>query len=88
MVEMWPRPRAVLFWVHLTIGVAAGLPILVMCTTGALLTYQIQLQAWIDHWGIQSRPALPGAQALTIEDLIAIMHSNRGADPRSITVFR
>ena len=85
---MWPRLRTVLFWVHLTIGVAAGLPILVMCTTGALLTYQIQLQAWIDHWGIQSRPALPGAQALTIEDLIAITQRNRGADPKSFTVFR
>jgi uncharacterized iron-regulated membrane protein len=85
---MWPRLRTVLFWVHLTIGVAAGLPILVMCTTGALLTYQIQLQAWIDHWGIQSRPALPGAQALTIEDLIAITHRNRGVNPRSFTVFR
>ncbi len=88
MVNMWPRLRTLLFWVHLMIGVAAGLPILVMCITGTLLTYQIQLQAWIDHWGIQSRPALPGAQALTVEDLIAITHKDRGADPRSITVFR
>jgi len=50
MVEMWPRLRTVLFWVRLTIGVAAGLPILVMCTTGALRTYQIQRQ--------QLRPAI------------------------------
>lgn len=67
---------------------AAGLPILVMCVTGTLLTYQIQLQAWIDHLAIQSRPALPGAQALTLEDLIAITHKNRGADPITISVFR
>ena len=88
MIEVWPGLRTVLFWAHLTIGVAAGLPILVMCTTGALLTYQVQLQAWIDHLAIQSRPALPGAQALTLEDLIAITHKNRGADPITITVFR
>ena len=88
MIEVWPRLRTVLFWAHLTIGVAAGLPILVMCVTGALLTYQIQLQAWIDHLAIQSRPALPGARALTLEDLIAITHKNRGADPITITVFR
>lgn len=88
MIEVWPRLRTVLFWAHLTIGVAAGLPILVMCVTGTLLTYQIQLQAWIDHLAIQSRPALPGAQALTLEDLIAITHQNRGADPITITVFR
>src|SRR5215467_7436135 len=85
---MWPRLRTVLFWAHLTIGLAAGLPILVMCVTGTLLTYQIQLQAWIDHRGIQSGPTLPGANALTVEDLIAITRRNLGAEPKWITVFR
>jgi uncharacterized iron-regulated membrane protein len=88
MIEMWPRLRTVLFWAHLTIGVAAGLPILVMCVTGTLLTYQIQLQAWIDHLAIHSRPTFPGTQALSLEDLMAITHRNRGVDPITITVFR
>src|SRR5215467_13900677 len=52
-----------------------------------LLTYEIQLQAWIDHLAIQSRPIF-GAQALTFKDLIASTHRNPAADPTTITVFR
>jgi len=46
---------------RLTIGLTVALPILIMCITGTLLTHQSQIQAWIDHRGLQSHPPKPGA---------------------------
>lgn len=40
------RIRRILFWAHLSCGVAAGVLILVMSATGVLLTYEKQLVAW------------------------------------------
>lgn len=41
--------RRVLFWTHLTLGLAAGLVILVMCVTGVALTYEKQVLEWADR---------------------------------------
>ncbi len=41
--------RTVLFWCHLVAGVTAGLVILMMSITGALLTYQRQIVAWAER---------------------------------------
>src|SRR5690242_7247414 len=40
--------RTVLFWCHLAAGVIAGVVILIMCVTGALLAFEKQLVAWAD----------------------------------------
>jgi uncharacterized iron-regulated membrane protein len=40
--------RTVLFWVHLSAGLAAGIVILIMSVTGVALTYQRQMQWWAD----------------------------------------
>ena len=40
--------RKVLFWLHLSAGVLAGLIILMMSVTGVLMTYERQLQSWED----------------------------------------
>ncbi len=64
------RLRTVLFWMHLTCGVAAGLVILMMCVTGALLTYQRQITAWADMRGYHSEPPA-GAAALSPDELVA-----------------
>jgi hypothetical protein len=37
--------RTLIFWPHLIVGVSAGMAILLMCVTGALLTYERQLIA-------------------------------------------
>ena len=47
--------RKVLFWLHLSAGVLAGLIILMMSVTGVLLTYERQLQVWEDGPYITNR---------------------------------
>ena len=46
--------RKVLFWCHLAAGVTAGVVILIMSVTGALLTYEKQIIAWADtrHYAV------------------------------------
>jgi uncharacterized iron-regulated membrane protein len=62
--------RTLIFWPHLIAGVSAGVVILVMCVTGALLTYERQLIAWSDSH-FRSVPPSPGAARLPLETLLA-----------------
>jgi uncharacterized iron-regulated membrane protein len=41
--------RKVLFWMHLTAGIFAGIVVFIMSITGVLLTYEKQLLAWADR---------------------------------------
>ncbi len=59
--------RKLFFWFHLTIALVAGLVILVMCVTGALLTYERQLVAWTER-DFRSSPAA-GRAALSVAEL-------------------
>ena len=68
--------RRIVFWTHLTIGLTAGLIVLIMSVTGVLLTYEKQILAWAD------RPAgivPPSADAvpLTVESLLARVKAAR-----------
>lgn len=62
--------RKVLFWLHLTVGLAAGILILVMCVTGVLLTFERQMTDWADRHNARVAPQ-PGAVRLPVSDLIA-----------------
>jgi uncharacterized iron-regulated membrane protein len=62
--------RTLIFWPHLVAGVSAGVVILLMCVTGALLTYERQLIAWSDSH-LRSVPPGPGAARLPLETLLA-----------------
>ncbi|MFN7917617.1 MAG: PepSY-associated TM helix domain-containing protein [Vicinamibacterales bacterium] len=65
------RPiRTALFWIHLVAGVAAGLVILVMSATGALLAFQPQILAFIDR-DIRVVAPQPGQPRLATSDLLA-----------------
>jgi uncharacterized iron-regulated membrane protein len=70
------RLRTVLFWMHLTSGVAAGLVILMMCVTGALLTYQRQITAWADMRGYHNEPPA-GVPPLSPQELVAAVKRAR-----------
>jgi uncharacterized iron-regulated membrane protein len=70
------RLRTVLFWMHLTSGVAAGLVILMMCVTGALLTYQRQITAWADMRGYHNEPPA-GVPSLSPQELVAAVKRAR-----------
>ncbi len=76
--------RRVLFWLHLGAGASAGLVILVMSATGALLAYERQLTAWADGYRV-SRPG-PAVPRLGVEALTARVRESVGASPASITL--
>lgn len=61
--------RTLIFWPHLVAGVAAGLVILVMSVTGAVLTYERQMIAWSDS-EFRSVPPSPGAPRLPVEAIL------------------
>jgi uncharacterized iron-regulated membrane protein len=62
--------RSVLFWIHLTAGVVAGIVILLMSATGVLLTYEKQMLAWSDRTPAAA-PPVAEAPRLRVEELIA-----------------
>src|SRR5690349_1830094 len=63
--------RKVLFWCHLTVGVIAGIVILVMSVTGVLLAYERQITYWADTRNYHIAPPSPEATRLSVEALLA-----------------
>jgi len=61
--------RKILFWVHLTAGVIAGLAIGIMCFTGTVLAFEKELIAWSESDA--RRVAHPAADAprLSLEEM-------------------
>ena len=81
--------RKAVFWVHLVVGVATGIVILVMSATGVLLMYERQITDWADRadWGRRSAPPSTGAARLSVETLVAkALEADSGAKPSSITL--
>ena len=62
--------RRAIFWVHLAVGVAAAIVIIMMAVTGAFLTYEAQLNRWAlrDYRADQPPPAIV---PLGLDELIA-----------------
>lgn len=78
--------RRVVFWIHLVVGIAAGIVILTMSVTGVLLMYERQITEWSDR-GYRSAPPAPGAARLPVETLIArVREAQPGTAPSSITL--
>lgn len=74
--------RKVVFWLHLTCGVVAGLVVLMMSATGVILTYERQILAMEDQ-AYYSAPE-PGQTMLHIESLVAAGTTDEFT-PQSIT---
>ena len=55
--------RKTVFWIHLGVGVAAAIVILMMSVTGVILTYEMQLNEWARR-GYRATPA--GADAIPL----------------------
>ena len=77
--------RRVLFWMHLTSGVSAGLVILVMSLTGVLLTYERQLTEWADDIPVVAPPP-EGRPPFGLEALAERARAARAAWPDAITL--
>jgi uncharacterized iron-regulated membrane protein len=81
-----PSLRTVLFWLHLTAGVLAGVVILIMSVTGVALTYEKQMLEWADRraW---SAPPPAGTERLTPETLLAnVVQARPDAAPTTLTL--
>jgi uncharacterized iron-regulated membrane protein len=63
--------RKVLFWCHLTVGVIAGVVILIMSATGVLLTYERHITYWADTRNYHIAAPSLEANRLSVEALIA-----------------
>jgi uncharacterized iron-regulated membrane protein len=76
--------RKVLFWMHLSAGVFAGIVVLIMSVTGVLLTYQKQMQAWADTRQHRAAPPSPDAKRLPVEALLGKVRDERGQMPSTV----
>lgn len=77
--------RTIIFWAHLTIGVSIAAVVLVMSATGALLTYQRQVQAWADTRGMDGSPPAASAAPLSPD---ALVQRARAAREGTVTGMR
>lgn len=68
--------RSVFFWIHLGIGLSAGLLILLMSVTGVMLGFERQMIAWIDG---APRVAAAPAERLPLDTLLARIDVERDA---------
>ena len=79
--------RKIFFWLHLAAGVTAGVVILVMCVTGAALTYERQINAWFEKRDLKYQPSSSGSAHLPAEDLLAKVKEQReGSNPSALTL--
>jgi len=78
--------RKVLFWMHLTAGVTCGIVILIMCVTGLALTYEKQINAWLERSDARLVPATQGSARLPLETLLAKVKEQRSDSLSAITV--
>jgi uncharacterized iron-regulated membrane protein len=75
--------RKTLFWLHLPVGVAAGLFIFIMAATGVVLSFERQITEYIDK-GPRSTSVPQDARPRPINDLLeAVRRAGRG-DPIQI----
>lgn len=78
--------RRLLFWCHLLTGVVAGLVILIMSITGALLGFERQIVAWMDSRALPPVNAKSGHR-LRAEDLIAKVTQPQSSPPTTLTLL-
>jgi uncharacterized iron-regulated membrane protein len=77
--SMIRKLRAALFWMHLAVGVVAGLFILNMAASGILIAYSKQITALVESGQKRVSPP-PGAKLLDVETLVAKVQT---AQPRT-----
>jgi len=78
--------RSLLFWIHLASGMTAGLVILVMSATGALLAFKPQITRAVDH-RVRVVLARPGQSRATMHELLTrVVAFTPGARLATVTV--
>ena len=80
------RFRDVIFWLHLTAGLLAGVAIFIMCVTGALLAFERQT---IEYFESDARwvKVLPGTERLDAAEVLAkVIEAKPQAKPSAIAI--
>lgn len=80
------RLRKIIFWIHLPVGVIAGIVILIMCVTGVLLSFEKQIMSWADTRNYRSASPSAEARQLPVETLIAKAREARSGDATAVTL--
>lgn len=79
--------RKVLFWVHLVIGLAAGVTIAITVITGAAMSFEKQVIAWAEGDLHKVKPPEADAKRLTVEELLRkAREAQPEARPMGVTV--
>ena len=82
------KPRTLLFWIHLVIGVSTLLFIFIMSATGVLLSYQRQILEWYDTHDYRTGPPSPGTPRLRPDQIVAAVRAERPDAAISSITFR
>ena len=72
--------RRAIFWVHLAVGVTAAIVVLMLAATGAILTYEAQLNRWALR-EYRADPPAPDAAPLGLDELLARVARDEPAGP-------
>jgi uncharacterized iron-regulated membrane protein len=76
--------RKIFFWLHLGLGIASGVVILIMSVTGVLLTYEKQMVAWMD---LRNLPPVASGAAMPVESLLATVRAGEGKLPSAMLFY-
>jgi uncharacterized iron-regulated membrane protein len=79
--------RKAIFWLHLSAGVVAGVVVLVMSVTGALLAFEKDITAWAERPARILAEPPNGAARLPVEQIVARAGQVRDAPPASIMLL-
>lgn len=78
--------RRILFWIHLTAGVVAGIVIFTMSVTGVILAYEKQIFHWANREYRVSSSA--GQQSFAASELLAVIQDAEKRPPSAMTLRR
>lgn len=78
--------RKLIFWLHLIVGVVAGVVIFIMSVTGVMLAYERQMLVSAD--GNRVAPGSSGATRLPVETLLATVRESQSNAVPSMMVLR
>ena len=74
--------RKILFWIHLSAGVAAGVVILILSLTGMLLSFERQIKSWSDR----AYAIAASTDRAPIGRIVSAACTSRGAVPTMVRV--
>ncbi len=84
---MMKQFRNIIFWLHLTSGVLAGIFIFVMCITGALLSFESNILDFAESEARVARIPSENAQRLPVQQIInKVIEAKPNAKPSNITL--